>query len=242
MSSARTLTITGLSIVAAISASVTNAQTSGFYQPTAPYPVEMGYYQHHSSTAYEGGMRGRAAVIQALGNYRLLDSQAKILDEQAESLSYDNDLKKTETLYQKKYLWQQHRDSERARRLARDAAGKQMLAEREANYYREVYRLTSQEFDRSTGRLSWPEAISSEELAQTRRQLSFLFRQRARYAGADNDPFAERILQLSEELKQGLKDQIADMDPSSYSEAQNFVRGLMYEVRFSGEEDANQIG
>src|SRR4051812_38049770 len=42
-----------------------------FYQPTPTMPSDMFFTQHHSSTAFEGYSRGRAAVIHAWGNYYL---------------------------------------------------------------------------------------------------------------------------------------------------------------------------
>lgn len=233
MSAVRTLGITGLSILSAVLfASAAQAQTSGFYQPVSPYPVEMGHWQHHSSTALESALRGRAAMIQALGNYRVQDSQARILEEQARSLYYDNDVKKTETLYRKKYLWRQHREEERARQISRDTLGKQLLAQRQATYYNAVYRLTPDELNRVTGQIVWPTALEDERYASGRRQLSFLFRQRARHLSGSVDPFADRILKLTEQLKQDLKQQIVDLEPSDYSDAQKFVRGLIYEVEY----------
>ena len=187
------------------------------------------------SLALEGALRGRAKVIEALGNYRLLDSQAKILDEQARTLAYENDVKKTETLYRKQYLWRQHREEERAREIQRDALGKQLLAKRQATYYASTYRLDDDQLNRLTGKLSWPASLEHDDFASTRSQLNFLFRQRSRYPSGSDDPFAGRILKLTEQLKQDLKTQLADMAPADYADAQKFVRGLMYEVQYPGQ-------
>src|SRR3954449_6042831 len=48
-----------------------NTPPGPFHQPVAPYPVEFGFSQDHSSTAAEGFLRGTAAVIQARGNFEL---------------------------------------------------------------------------------------------------------------------------------------------------------------------------
>src|SRR5262245_24062910 len=66
-----------------------------FYQPVSPWPVEMGFWQDHSSTLQEGIRRGQAALIQAWGDYELSTSQAEILREQNRAVRRDNDLKQT---------------------------------------------------------------------------------------------------------------------------------------------------
>ncbi len=53
------------------------------YRPVHSYPAGWGLGYYHSSTAAEGFLRGRAAVIDALGNYQVNEGQAEILREQA---------------------------------------------------------------------------------------------------------------------------------------------------------------
>src|SRR5689334_3730784 len=55
-----------------------------------------GYSYYGSSTAAEGYLRGRAAVIDSLGNFEVNDAQASILNEQARALNRENNLKQTE--------------------------------------------------------------------------------------------------------------------------------------------------
>ena len=100
------------SVATLLVANITVAQSSESYsasepnyQPVSPYPVEMGFSQHHSSTAAEGFLRGRAALIQALGSYQLSESQAEILSQQARSLDRDNDLKQTLALHAQQKMW-----------------------------------------------------------------------------------------------------------------------------------------
>ena len=76
-----------------------------FHQPVPPYPVEMGFSQDHSSTAAEGYLRGKAALIQSLGNFQLSESQAQILRQQARWLDRENDLKQTIALHAQKQMW-----------------------------------------------------------------------------------------------------------------------------------------
>src|SRR5262245_15068993 len=57
-----------------------------------------GYGDYHASTAAEGFLRGKAAVIDAIGNFEVNDAQAAILREHARALDRENDLKQTEAL------------------------------------------------------------------------------------------------------------------------------------------------
>ncbi|TWT85410.1 hypothetical protein Pla123a_02170 [Posidoniimonas polymericola] len=233
MSAARHISTASLTaLIAAACTLPAAAQTTGsYYQPVSVGPAYT-VGPRHSSTALEGALRGRAQVIDALGRYRVNDAQANILNQQAQTLAYENDVKKTETLYRKKYLWRQHRENERAREIERDSLGKELLTQRQATYYRDTYTLDSDQFNRNTGKLSWPAPLRDDQFAATRSQLDFLFRQRSRYGAGSDDPFAGRILKLTEQLKQDLKEELTDMEASDYADAQKFVRGLIYEVQY----------
>lgn len=242
MSATRLSTITTAALaLSALASGALAQQPGGFYQPNPATSAEMGFSYHHASTLAEGAQRGRAALIHAQGSYELNRAQSMVLFEQARSLWFDNKVKQVETLYRKKYLRQQHRDQERARAIAKDVVGKELLAQRRATYYRDVYRLAGDELNRTTGAIDWPEALADTQFDKTRRKLDFLFRQRAKvtsYAGTD--PFAARILKLTEELKGELKQQVAELPPASYADAQKFVRGLIYEIQYA--ESTPQIG
>src|SRR6185436_12828406 len=84
----------------AVAASPSHAQSGsmgyghsmgGSYAGSSGY----GYGSYHASTVAEGYLRGRAAVIDALGNYAVNSSQAAILSEQARSLNRENNLEQT---------------------------------------------------------------------------------------------------------------------------------------------------
>ena len=80
--------------------------------PVHSYPFSYGYGSfgsYHASTAAEGFLRGRAAVIDAIGNFRVNDAQAGILREQGRALDRENDLKQTEALHLQKKMWEDAR-------------------------------------------------------------------------------------------------------------------------------------
>src|SRR6476620_5694813 len=114
------------------------------------------YGSYHASTAAEGFLRGRAAVIDALGNFEVNDAHAGILLEQGRALNRENNLKQTEALQLQKKMWDDARIRARKEREARGAEGQQLLAERRSTIYRDAYQLSAGELDVKTGEISWP--------------------------------------------------------------------------------------
>src|SRR5829696_8643782 len=85
------------------------------------------YGSYHASTAAEGYLRGRAAVIDAVGNFKVNAAQAAILREQGRALDRENNLKQTEALHLQKKMWEDARIQARRVREARSIEGKQLL-------------------------------------------------------------------------------------------------------------------
>src|SRR5262249_47231054 len=147
----------------------------------SPNPVEMGFTQHHSSTALEGAQRGRAAVIQAVGNYDLSESQAEILREQARSLDRENRLKQTQALQAQKEMWNKARIQDREQHEARIADGQMKIAEQRSMTYRQAFQLASNEFDAKTGTITWPTVLQDSKYQQVRERVDELFRIQVSY-------------------------------------------------------------
>src|SRR6476661_564344 len=122
---------------------------SGSEHITRPYSAfgYGAYGSYHASTAAEGFLRGKAAVIDAVGNFEVNDAQAGILREQGRALTRENNLKQTVALIQQKKIWDDARIQARKDRDARIAEGQQVLAERRATVYRDAYQLTASELD-----------------------------------------------------------------------------------------------
>jgi hypothetical protein len=200
-----------------------------FHQPVSPYPVEMGFYQDHASTALEGALRGKAAVIQALGNFQLSDSQARILREQARALDRDNDLRQTQALHLQQKMWRDAREEARAHHEARVAEGKAKLAERRLTVYRAAYRLSPSELNPITGQITWPVALRADKFAARRAHLEELFRQHVGY-GDPQPGIAEDIARSTDELSRALRTDIATLPRDQYLAAQKFLRGLKFEA------------
>src|SRR4051812_22929545 len=148
------------------------------------HPVSFGYggyNSYHASTAAEGFLRGRAAVIDALGNFEVNDAQAGILREQGRALVRENNLKQTEALLIQKKMWEDARVQARRDHDARVAEGKQVLAERRATVYRDAYLLSAEELNIKTGQIAWPESLQNSGFEASRARLEELFRQHVGY-------------------------------------------------------------
>jgi hypothetical protein len=185
------------------------------------------YGSYHASTAAEGYLRGRAAVIDAIGNFEVSDAQAQILREHARSLDRENDLKQTEALHLQKKMWNDARVQARKDHLIRAAEGQQRLAEQRAAVYREAYRLSPNELNLQTGAISWPEALCDDKYQANRDQLQELVRELVSYGGAQPAKAAE-VARSVDAFSKALKNEIATMPREEYVAAQKFLLGLKY--------------
>src|SRR4051794_20406361 len=145
-----------------------------------------GSYGSRALTLAEGYLRGRAAVIDSLGNFEVNDSQAAILREQARSLDRENNLKQTEALEAQKKMWADARDAARKASQVRAAEGQGVLAERRATIYRNAYQLSAAELNMTTGAISWPAALRDEKFQNDRLRIEELFRQYVGYGSSDS--------------------------------------------------------
>lgn len=198
-----------------------------FHQPVSPFPVEMGFTQHHSSTAAEGFLRGKAAVIQAHGNFRLSEAQAQILRQQARWLDRENDLLQTQALLAQKKMWDDARAAERKEQEARRNEGQQLLATRQATVYRQVYQLTTDEFDPITGAITWPAVLQNEYFDRERQRVAELVQQQFAY-GDPKPATAPQINRAVEQLAGSLRKVISEVPNDEYLAAQKFLTGLRY--------------
>ncbi len=204
-----------------------NTPPGPFHRPVSPYPIELGYTQHHASTATEGFLRGKAELIQAWGNFHLSTSQAAILQQQARWLDRENDLKQTQALLAQKKMWSDARAHAQKERQLRRIEGQQILAVRQATIYREAYKLSAQQLDPSTGAIHWPPALQTEEFRSDREHIEQLFQEQ--FAYGDPQPATASDIAHSVELwSRSLGKQIRSTPRDEYAAAQKFLMGLKY--------------
>jgi hypothetical protein len=129
---------------------------------------------HNASTAAEGYANGVSNVIQAAGQRNLSNSQAAINAQDAYSMAIDNSVKSVNAFWEKKDIYEE--------RLQREHA----QIEQKRNIYLSKHGLqplTPEEFDRTTGQVTWPKVLEQKEYDKYRNTLDELFKKRA-YQGA----------------------------------------------------------
>lgn len=184
----------------------------------------------HSSTPYEGALRGQAAWITAAGEYLVDDAQAEILWQHAESMHYDNELKKTASALTRKKMLNDFRDYERQRRFQRKQQSKQLWEEKYQELAR-TYRLNEYQFNWETGAIYWPALVSSPRYAQHRQRLDILLDRVVKYGQTQYGYESDEIAQVCQDFRNQLKADAAADHPSTrqqYSDMQRFLLGLKY--------------
>ena len=127
-----------------------------------------------SSTAAEGYQRGLSGIISAQGQRNLSNSQAAINMTDARSSQIDNQVKSVNAFWEKKDIYSERQQQEfaqieqkRSAYLAKHGLGS----------------LTAEEFDRTTGRITWLKVLEQKQYDPYRNTLDELMQKRA-YQGA----------------------------------------------------------
>jgi hypothetical protein len=195
------------------------------YPGDGGYPAYTGYYGG-GATAAGSAASGAANVIQAQGQRNLSNSQAAINAEQARSMNLDNQLKYTQTYYEKQAIYNQHKQAEYAkdRRSAEDYK----------RYAHELApkRLTYSQLDPVTGQLAWPDALTTDDYADSRQALDKLFAERASSSGATGYKKVTEIRKTAQSMQAKLKESISDIPPGDYIAAKSFLESVANEARY----------
>jgi hypothetical protein len=211
-----------------------------FAQATTPPPVidpiyGYGFGDHgggyHASTAAEGFLRGRAAVIRAAGEFNYTTSLALINIEEARSRYIDNRAKWTETYFAMRKTNQAYREAERGYRPTQEVLNR---ISQEAS----PHRLEPSQLDPSLRTIFWPALLSRSDFDSVRTQLDELFTvQRPNNSGLGTENYRE-IMALTAEMQALLDTMINQLHPDEYLAARRFIESLAYEARFPAGQQA----
>ena len=192
-------------------------------------PVGPGGFGAQSKTdaigAFDGLRQGLESVVRAASQSSSSGPSSPLVDSQtAQSMSYDNQIKATNTYFQKRQLNRSYRQAER---------GPQYTAAEYRKWARERApdRLNSSQVDRYTGRINWPVVLKGESYRKRREQLDQLYASHTAGGGGMNTSEYAKIQRLSKEMQTQLKDEIKDLTPEQYSYTRKFLEGLRYEAR-----------
>ena len=196
-----------------------------FYQPVQTMPSDMFFTQHHSSTAFEGYARGRAAVIHAWGNYYVNRMQALILREQARALYRENRIKLVQALQYRNELWQNAREKERNDRNTRITEGQQQITQKRVTEFLAAYQLSADEFNATTGEITWPTALQDAKYQGVRDRVEELFRIQLGY-GEPQQGTAKQLVRKIEDLHLALQRDKPNLSDDEFLAAAKFLAGL----------------
>lgn len=133
-----------------------------------------------ASTAAEGYQRGMASVIAADGMRNLSNSQAAINATDARSRAIDNQLKSIDAFWEARDIY----NTRQQEHFAQIQAKRSTYLERHGLGY-----LTPQEFDRTTGAVTWPRIMEQPQYDSFRNTLNELFQRRAYQGALTGDEF-----------------------------------------------------
>jgi hypothetical protein len=137
---------------------------------------------NNASTAGESYARGIGGIIQGQGQKNLNDSQARINNQDAYSMAIDNSVKSVNAFWEKKDIYNERQQQEfaqiqekRSSYMARHALGS----------------LTPEEFDRTTGQITWPKVLEQTQYDQYRNVLEELLKKRAYQGALTSDEYVQ---------------------------------------------------
>ena len=164
----------------------------------------------------------RAGIVTAVANAKEANAKALQGLEQARSLALDNDLKKAETFYGKRALYENHRNLAKARPRPSE---EDLLRYSRAST---PQRLTPGQLDPIRGEIHWPPLLQRDQFAEHRERIDDLFVQRLDY-GQD---IHQEVQDLSKEIHTEMCSLVREVPSAEYIQARKFIRSLAYDSQF----------
>lgn len=185
-------------------------------QPKLPFPP---------TGEISRGLKGLEDAIRSSSQTNMRPSMAGVDREQARSMSYDNQAKKTQTYFENRRANRAYRDAERTPRASR--------ADLE-RYARDATpdRLTSRQYDPYYGRINWPVIVKGARYASDRQRLDRLFASHAAAGGGINTVEYGEIQSVGASMESSLKEDIANVTPEQYTYTRKFLKSLRAEARY----------
>jgi hypothetical protein len=179
---------------------------------------------YFSSTPAEGYFRGRAEIIKDQGVYNKLTAEAARDLAQADTIAIENTRKWIQMYFDARQLNREERALERGPKPSLSF----MIRSAQEGAPR---RLSTYEFDATTGQINWPLVLQADAFAKSRAQLEqlFAFRATGPQQGAAFDTFMG-IWQSAEQLVDNLQDCVAYLPPQEYVAAKRFLQSLAWEA------------
>ncbi|OHB72646.1 MAG: hypothetical protein A2V70_17300 [Planctomycetes bacterium RBG_13_63_9] len=190
----------------------------GYYAP-APY----GLWYHHASTAAAAYQRGVAARIYAQGAYNRMTAEARVIHAEGRRREIENREMAAETYFAMRAANEEARAAQRRPR-ATEAELARFAEQAKPD------RLSPSELSATTGAVSWPVLLQSDEFAELRAELESVFSTRAANGEIGADELAV-VSQTTSAMLNQLRKTVRDVNPMDYVMARRFIESLAYEAR-----------
>lgn len=187
-------------------------------------PIFNWSYQRHASTAAEGFLNGQANYIQAAGQANYFNSVAAVNYEEARGKAIDNYKKYVTTYHETRLYNKEMRD-----RYAKKPLTREQLDRINTSSLPEP--LTTQQYDRTSGKVTWPHILRTAEYEAFRSRIDELIFARSPENDGDGSPFQREVASLVDAMRMLLRNNIYNVTDSQYSDARAFLRSLDYEVK-----------
>lgn len=215
--------------LALAAASTASAQNNG----VALAPISNWNYQHHASTFEEGYMQGAASVLQATGQANYANSLAAVNFQEAYRRQLENSRLYVQVFLERREMVRQYLDrygehppsKEQLERLAKAALPD---------------RLTTDEYDMSTGKLVWPHILRDDSYKAFRKKIDELMASRTPENSGDGSPWQRELHQMIDGMKRTLKENIDIVTSQQYARAKWFLVSLDYEGTLPLTQDKGQ--
>lgn len=218
-----------------------NVPVESYQVPTATLPAGGGYggygggygyggwgYGRGSSTAQGSIMHGMADYVRAAGYNHLLNSEATINLEKAESMDLNNRLQYTNTYYERK----------RIRREAQEYEHTPVTPEQlhRVAQLQLPHRLDETKFNFQNGKIDWPIALEQPLMNGTRRRIEQVLAEKTPDGRLSGKSYME-ISHLLDTLDRQLNDELKlDTIPvQAASQAKAFLKSLSYELSLTAQ-------
>lgn len=178
------------------------------------------------STVYGSAMLGEAAYIKSLGQYQVMNAQANVLNQQAFAAYLQNRKNYAQTYFDLKRMHQSWVAEQNAKHPR--ATPEQLVAISRATTPK---RLAPNQFDRDTGKLSWPGALQSESFAIERSRLGQIVAYRTAHSNEELKSQQEEVRRLTHHMRDELISHIKELRPMDFVAAKKFLDSLAHDDR-----------
>ena len=181
-------------------------------------------YGDHSSTFEEGVLRGAADLRRAQGEANYFNSLAAINLQEANARALVNRQQRIEGFFRERELNRAARKASQPKPLS--PAGYAELARKAA-----PDRLGPNQYDRASGRLTWPPALAAGEFAAERTAIEMALATRTPGDAGPGTDLHRQVQQATERMQANLQPQIATLSPMEFVAAKKFLSSLAFEAQ-----------